>query len=350
MTANMTAKSRKLLLLIPAIFAFAFVDAGVAMADARISYNRDIRPLFSETCLKCHGPDSGRRKGNLRLDVAESATGKAKSGNTAVVSGQPDQSELIRRITSTAPDKMMPPPDEHAGLTPAQTALLREWIVEGAKYEGHWAYQKILSPQPPVVSQAGFEVHGPIDSFILAHLQKDALKPSSPEEKARLIRRVSLDLTGLPPSIEEVDHFLNDQSATAYEKVVDHLLASPHFGERMATPWLDLARHSDTGGYHNDSYRTTWLWRDWVVKSFNDNKPFDRFTIEQLAGDLLPNSTQDNKIASGFMRNVMTSDEGGIIADEYLNLYIVDRVNTLGTTWLGMTVACANATITNTIR
>lgn len=304
---------------------------------ATLSYNRDIRPIFSETCFKCHGPDAARRKSGLRLDQPEAAFGKAESGKAAIVPGKPEQSELISRITSADEDAVMPPPKEHKTLKASEIAILKRWIEEGAKYEGHWAFQKIQSPPVPQIAGA----QNPIDAFILQRLEKEGLKPAPQEEKARLIRRITLDLTGLPPSIPEVEAFLADHSPNSYEKVVDRLLASPHFGERMATPWLDLARCSDTGGYHNDSYRTTWLWRDWVVKSLNQNKPFNQFTIEQLAGDLLPQSTVENKIASGFMRNVMTSDEGGIIPEEYLNLYIVDRVSTLGTTWLGMTVACA---------
>ncbi len=310
-------------------------------ADDRISYNRDIRPILSETCLKCHGPDSNRRKAALRLDVMDSAYGKGKSGEVTIVPGQPEQSQLIKRITASDEDEVMPPPAEQKALKPAEVELFRRWIKEGAHYEGHWAYQKIQKPAVVKPRGDGFPIRNPIDAFILDRLDKEGLKPSPEEERARLIRRVTLDLTGLPPSIAEVNQFLGDTSTDAYEKVVHRLLASAHFGERLATPWLDLARHSDTGGYHNDSFRTTWMWRDWVVKSFNDNKPFDQFTIEQLAGDLLPNATLDNKIASGFMRNVMTSDEGGIIPEEYLNLYIVDRIGTLGTTWLGLTVNCA---------
>ena len=310
-------------------------------AEARVSYNRDIRPLFSETCFKCHGPDSNHRKADLRLDQADSAFARAKSGKTPIVPGDAEQSEVVRRITA-AGDDAMPPADEHKTLKPAEVAMLREWINQGAKYEGHWSFAKVVQPQVPAVDAAdAFPIRNPIDAFILTKLRQQGLSPSPAEDRARLIRRASLDLTGLPPTIEEVDAFVADASPDAFEKVVDRLLASPHFGERMAVPWLDLARHSDTAGYHNDSLRTTWLWRDWVVQSFNDDKPFDRFTVEQIAGDLLPHATTENKIASGFMRNVMTSDEGGIIPEEYLNLYLVDRVNTLGATWLGMTVACA---------
>jgi mono/diheme cytochrome c family protein len=327
----------------PAVFAaVALLSAAVLAVSARadsgaVSYNRQIRPLLSENCFRCHGPDSGRRKSGLRLDQPESAYGKAESGEVAIVPGKPEQSELIRRITATD-DDLMPPAKEHKPLKPADIALLRRWVQEGGHYEEHWAFQKVQSPAVP---NGDAWVRNPIDAFVAERLRSEGLRPAPEEEKARLIRRVSLDLTGLPPTVEDVDAFVHDTSPDAYEKVVDRLLASLHFGERMAVPWLDLARHSDTGGYHNDSFRTTWMWRDWVVKAFNDNKPFDQFTIEQLAGDLLPNASVDNKIASGFMRNVMTSDEGGILDDEYLNLYIVDRVGTLGTTWLGMTVACA---------
>lgn len=325
------------------IFALlALVCAEARANDDPISYNRDIRPLFSENCVKCHGPDTNRRKSGVRLDRAESAYAAARSGAVPIVPGNPEKSALIDRITSTDDEKLMPPPAEHKPLKPDEIALLRRWIKEGAHYEGHWAFQKIQVPAVPApLPCANFPIQNPIDAFVLARLGKEGLKPSLGEEKTRLIRRVSLDLTGLPPTLAEVDEFVSDNSPSAYEKVVDRLLASPHFGERFAVPWLDLARHSDTAGYHNDSLRTTWMWRDWVVKSFNDNKPFDQFTIEQIAGDLMPGATIENKLASGFMRNVMTSDEGGIIDAEYLNLYIVDRVGTLGTTWLGMTVNCA---------
>ena len=337
---SITRRIPRLYRLSLSLIAMWALASSVRGEEPAVSYNRDIRPILSESCFKCHGPDSGRRKGNLRLDRPESALAPAKSGAIAFVPGNLDKSEVIRRITAIN-DDIMPPASEHKALTPHEIEVLRAWVKAGAKYEGHWAFAKIQSPAVPPRGAPGLPVRNPIDAFIGQRLVKEDLKPSAPEEKARLIRRVTLDLTGLPPTIADVDRFLADDSPDAYEKVVNRLLASPHFGERIAVPWLDLARQSDTGGYHNDSLRTTWMYRDWVVKAFNDNKPFDQFTLEQIAGDLLPNSTVDNKIASGFMRNVMTSDEGGIIAEEYLNLYIVDRVGTLGTTWLGMTVSCA---------
>ncbi len=302
---------------------------------APVDFAREVRPVLSENCFACHGPDASKRKAELRLDTKEGAFGKGESGERAFVPGKPDESEAIKRILSTDADEMMPPPAEHKKLKPDQVALLKRWLSEGATYTGHWAFQKIQ--QPPVPPGKG----SPIDAFIRARLEREGLQPAPEEEKARLIRRVTLDLTGLPPTPAEVDAFLADQSSNAYEKIVDRLLASSAYGERMAVPWLDLARFADTGGYHNDSLRQMWMWRDWVVKAFNDNKPFSDFTVEQIAGDLLPGATTEQKIASGFHRNVMTSDEGGIIDAEYLNLYIVDRVNTTGITWLGLTVGCA---------
>lgn len=322
--------------------AAVFAPASSRSLGAEIDFNRDIRPIFSEHCYACHGPDSNKRKADLRLDVKESAFGKAESGESAVVPADCEKSELIRRVTSTDSDEVMPPPKEHKQLKPAQIELLKRWVKGGAPWAGHWAFEPIKPVTAPQLSsgEAGPKVNA-IDAFVRARLSKEGLQPSAEEEKARLIRRVSLDLTGLPPSVKEVDEFVNDSEANAYEKVVDHLLGSPHFGERLALPWLDLARYGDTSGYHNDSLRDMWLWREWVINAFNANMPFDQFTIEQLAGDLLPNATTAQQIASGFHRNVMTSDEGGLIESEYLNLYVVDRVNTTGTTWLGMTVACA---------
>jgi len=308
-----------------------------AAAPAKVDFNREVRPILSEHCFTCHGPDANKRKAELRLDRKESALGKAESGEVAVVPGDLARSELIRRITTTDKDDVMPPPKEHKALKPAQVETLKRWVQEGAGWTGHWAFEPVKPPPVPAV--AG--VANPIDAFVRARLAQEKLAPAPEEEKARLIRRVSLDLTGLPPSIAEVDDFVKDGAPTAFEKVVDRLLQSPHFGERLAVPWLDLARYGDTSGYHNDSLRDMWLWREWVINAFNANMPFSQFTIEQLAGDLLPNATIQQKVASGFHRNVMTSDEGGIIESEYLNLYVVDRVATTGMTWMGLTVACA---------
>ncbi len=345
------------------IIAHAALDPQARAAGAAaIDFNRDVRPILSDNCFACHGPDTNKRKGGLRLDEKESAFGKAESGEVAVVPGMPEKSELLRRITTADKDEQMPPSKEHKKLKPEQVELLRRWIKDGAKWDGHWAFQPVKmpavpkigaqlsvlsaqSPADPQLSKLRTEhwARGtnPIDAFILAKLEAEKLPPSPAAERTALIRRVSLDLTGLPPSLKEVDDFLRDSSPNAYEKVVDRLLASPHFGERLALPWLDLARYGDTSGYHNDSLRDMWLWREGVIKAFNANQPFDQFTVEQLAGDMLPNASVAQQIASGFHRNVMTSDEGGIIDSEYLNLYVVDRVNTTGVTWLGLTVGCA---------
>ena len=312
-----------------------------AATPAKIDFNRDIRPILSENCYPCHGPDANKLKAGLRFDLKESALGKAKSGAIAVVPGAPEKSEMIRRLTATDPDDVMPPAKENKALPPQQVELLRRWIQEGAVWAGHWAFEPITKPALPKDSRLSAPIRNPIDAFVQARLQAEGLKPSPEEDPARLIRRVSLDLTGLPPSIREVDEFVKDRSARAFEKVVDRLLASPHFGERLALPWLDLARYGDTSGYHNDSLRDMWLWREWVIKAFNTNLPFDQFTIEQLAGDLLPQATVQQKVASGFHRNHMTSDEGGLIDAEYRNLYVVDRVSTTGVTWLGLTIGCA---------
>ena len=306
-----------------------------------IDFNRDIRPIFSENCFTCHGPDTNKREAGLRLDEKASAFAKAESGEIPIVPGEPEKSEVIRRLTTADKDDMMPPRKEHKRPKPAQVELLRRWIKAGAKWEGHWAFQPVKAAAVPESQKAKGERLTPIDAFIAARLEREGLWFSPEAEKAVLIRRVSLALTGLPPSLTQVDDFLKDAAPNAYEKVIDRLLASPHFGERLAVPWLDLARYGDTSGYHNDSLRDMWLWREWVIKAFNANMPFSQFTIEQLAGDVLPGATIDQQIASGFHRNVMTSDEGGLIDEEYLNLYVVDRVATTGVAWLGLTVACA---------
>jgi len=311
-----------------------------AANEVEVDFNRDVRPILSENCFTCHGPDKDKRKSALRLDTKEGAYGTGKSGATAIVPGDLAKSELIKRISTKDEDEIMPPPGEHKKLSVEQLSILTRWIAKGAPYDKHWAFKPVQTPALPAVKNAAWPKNE-IDRFILARLEKAGIKPSLEEDKVRLMRRVTLDLTGLPPSIADVDAFVNDAAPDAYSKLVDRLLASPHFGERMAVPWLDLARYADTAGYHNDSLRDMWLWRDWVVKSFNQNKPFSDFTIEQIAGDMMPGSTVDQKIATGFHRNVMTSDEGGIIPDEYLNLYVVDRVNTTGITWMGMTIGCS---------
>jgi hypothetical protein len=328
---------------------------GLFGAAASIDFNRDIRPIFSENCYACHGPDKNKRKAGLRLDVKEDAFKKLDSDNFALVPGKPAQSAMLKVISLPADDDdHMPPAKTGKQLSKAQIDLLRRWIEQGAKWAEHWAYVAPERPSVPEVKgqplprqsalqRAGgkSEVRNPIDAFVVAKLNENKLKPNKEADRAALIRRASLDLTGLPPTVEEVDAFLADKNPDAYEQVVDRLLASPHFGERMALAWLDQARYADTSGYHFDGFRQMHMWRDWVIKSFNENKPFDQFTIEQIAGDLLPNATIEQKIATGFHRNVMTTDEGGVDPEEYMAKYQVDRVSTTAQVWLGTTMGCA---------
>ena len=305
-----------------------------------VDYNRDIRPIFSENCYACHGPDQNKRKAGLRLDKKEEAFRQLESGNYAIVPGEPAKSKLIYRITTTDDDDRMPPLKTGKHLTPSQIENLRRWITQGAQWKGHWAYLKPERPSIPSVRNKRW-LRNEIDAFILARLEKEGLSPSREADKTTLIRRLTFDLTGLPPTISEVDAFVADRSPNAYEKVVDRLLASPAFGERLAEFWLDLARYADTNGYHIDNHRDMWLWRQWVINAFNRNMPFDQFTIEQIAGDLLPDATIEQKIASGFNRNNMVNFEGGADPDEYMSKYIVDRVDTTAAVWLGTTLGCA---------
>ena len=309
-------------------------------AKDQVDFNRDIRPIFSENCYACHGPDKGKRKAGLRFDIKEEALKKLESGDFAIVPGKSAQSKLVKLITTKDEDDHMPPAKSGKHLTSEQINLLKRWIDQGAKWQDHWSYIPPERPELPAVKNKKWP-HNEIDHFILARLEKEGLKPSPEADKTTLLRRASFDLTGLPPTVAEVDAFLADKDPNSYEKVVDRLLASPQYGERMAQVWLDLARYADTSGYHFDSPRYMWLWREWVIKAFNHNMPFDQFTIEQLAGDMLPNATRDQRIASGFHRNVMTNDEGGADPDEYLAKYMVDRVSTTAIVWLGTTMGCA---------
>jgi hypothetical protein len=305
-------------------------------ANKPVDFNREIRPILSDNCFTCHGPDDKQRMARLRFDTREGAFEKAG----VIIPGDAAKSKLIQRIATKDPEMLMPPTYSGHKLTDKQIDLLRRWVDEGAKWETHWAYRALQHAEPPNVKTPSW-VRNPIDNFILARLEREGLKPSPEADKVTLLRRLYFDLIGLPPTLAEIDSFLADQSPDAYEKRVDKLLQSPRYGERMAMPWLDQARYADTHGYHIDSHRDMWVWRDWLIKAFNQNKPFDQFTIEQLAGDLLPNATLEQKIASGFNRNHMINFEGGAIPEEYLVEYVVDRVETTANNWMGMTLGCA---------
>jgi mono/diheme cytochrome c family protein len=313
--------------------------ARLPAADGAVEFNRDIRPLLSDNCFQCHGPDQAKRKADLRLDIESAALGQNDGAQRPIVPGDPAASELYRRIASTDADEQMPPPDSGRKLSAEQIERVRRWIEQGAKWQGHWSFIPPRRPALPAVAR-GEGVRNPIDAFVLSRLEREGLAPAGEAERTTLIRRVALDLTGLPPTFAEVDLFLADTSADAYERLVDRLLDSPRFGERMATRWLDGARYADTNGYQSDGERFMWRWRDWVIDAYNRNLPFDQFTIEQLAGDLLPGCTLDQRIATGFNRNHRGNAEGGIVPEEYAVEYVVDRVDTTATVWLGLTMGC----------
>ncbi len=301
-------------------------------ANGPISFNKQIRPVLSENCYACHGPDEASREADLRLDTYEGATG---GESPAIVIGDPDASEFIARINATEDDDLMPPPDSHKALTPAQIDMLTRWVEEGAKWEDHWSFMPISNNLPE-------DAEGnPVDYFVDRELEANGLTRSPEAERSTLIRRATLDLTGLPPTPAEVEAFLNDESNDAYERLIDELMARPSFGEHRARYWLDAARYADTHGLHLDNIREIWPYRDWVIEAFNANMPFDRFTVEQLAGDLLPDPTQDQQIATGFNRCNVTTSEGGAIEEEFLVRYAVDRVSTTATVWMGLTAGCA---------
>ena len=334
-------------------------------ADDAPDFSRDVRPILSQHCFKCHGPDDKTRKGGLRLDLRDSATKEAKSGAVALVPGQPDKSELVARIFSTDEDELMPPPSVKRTLTPEQKDTLRRWVAAGAEYQQHWAFVKPKQAKVPDVSaqlsvlSAQSKQHvqseklstehwalstNPIDAFILKRLLEANLAPSPEADPATLCRRIYLDLVGIPPTPQEQDDFLKSairNRQSAIETLADRLLASPRYGERWARKWLDLARYADTNGYEKDRPRTIWPYRDWVINALNADKPFDQFTVEQIAGDMLPGSTLDQKIATGFHRNTMLNEEGGIDPNEFRFHAMTDRVATTGATWLGLTLGCA---------
>ncbi len=309
----------------------------VKVAEPRVDYNRDIRPVLAANCFSCHGQDVGSRQGNLRLDLRDAAI-SARPGQRAIDPGHPANSGLVKRVWANNALQMPPAASGHT-LSQAQKNLLSRWVAQGAPYAEHWSFTPIRRPAVPRL--AGLQPSNPIDAFIRARLAREGLKPSPPADRATLIRRVSLDLTGLPPTPEEVDAFLKDASPTAYEKVVDRLLASPRYGEQWARMWLDLARYADTQGYEKDLPRTIWRYRDWVIEAFNADMPYDRFTVEQLAGDLLPNPTPSQILATAFHRNTMTNTEGGTDPEEFRVAAVKDRVDTTVQVWMGLTMGCA---------
>jgi hypothetical protein len=325
-----------MLRLVPALVALSIC---LRAAAAPVDFNRDIQPILSENCFFCHGPDKAQRKADLRLDQEKDAKAD-HDGTTAIVPGKSGESELVRRILSDDPDDVMPTPKSKRHLTTAQKDLLKRWIDEGAKWGEHWAFVAPAAASVPHITNHKVQITNPIDAFVVARLEQEKLSASPEAAKETLIRRVTLDLTGLPPTLEEVDAFVRDNSPQAYERVVDRLLKSPRYGERMAWDWLDSARYSDTNGFQGDPERTMWPWRDWVVRVFNANMPYDQFTVEQLAGDMIPDATHEQKLASGFHRNNMHNGEGGRIPEETRVENVFDRVETTATIWLGLTFTC----------
>lgn len=318
-----------------------------ATAATKVDFNRDVQPILSGHCFKCHGPDAEKRKANLRLDVRDGALKPAKSGDLPIVPDHPEESALVRRIFSKDDDEQMPPPAAHLALSEEQKETLKQWIAAGAVYEPHWSFVKPVQPEPPAVQETNWPKN-PIDDFVLARMEAAGLKPSERADKYTLVRRVYLDLIGLPPTPEQADAFVNDPSPDAYEHLVDDLLASPHYGERWTRRWLDLARYADTNGYEKDRPRSIWPYRDWVINAYNSGMPFDQFTIDQMAGDILAAKLPKDdprrlplEIATGFNRNSMINEEGGTDPQEYRYYSMVDRVRVTSTTWLGLTMACA---------
>src|SRR5436190_7060950 len=331
----------------PVLFAVlvAFAATPPSCAAAKLDFKRDVQPIFEQRCYECHGEK--KQKSGLRMDRKAAVFRGGDSGKPAIIGGKSSESPLLQRLTSKDPDEVMPPKGEP--LSEAQVDSIRQWIDQGALWpddgstsgKKHWAYEKPVRPAEPKVRASKSAIKNPIDAFVLEKLQQEKLKASPEADRATQIRRVSLDIIGLPPTINEVDQFLADKNPDAYEKVVDRLLASPHYGERWARPWLDLARYADTQGYEKDNRRTMWPWRDWVISALNRNAPFDQFTIEQIAGDMLPNATQEQKVATGFHRNTMTNTEGGTDNEEFRHEAVVDRVNTTFGAWMATTMSCA---------
>ncbi len=304
-----------------------------------VDFTRDVRPILVRHCFKCHGPDDKARQGELRLDIREEALKGGGSGEKAIVPGKPDESDLVRRILSDDETEVMPPPTAKLPLTPAQKAILKAWVAKGAMYVPHWAFVPPKQAPVPKVRKADWPLN-PIDHFVLAKMEELGLAPAPAADKYTLVRRLYLDLIGMPPTVEEADAFVNDRATDAYDQLVDRLLKSPHYGERWGRKWLDLARYADTNGYEKDRARVIWPYRDWVINAINSDMPFDQFTIEQIAGDLLPGATVEQRIATGFHRNTMLNEEGGIDPLEFRFYAMTDRVATTGTAWLGLTIGC----------
>ena len=311
---------------------------GAAGNEKPIDFDREIRPIFSDSCYACHGPDENKRKAKLRFDRKEDAFKALKDGKFAIVPGNLAQSELVRRITTSDPDDHMPPPNSGKTLSPQQIELLQRWVRSGAKWEAHWSFASPKRPPLPKVKNKKWP-RNEIDAFILSRLERECLQPSPPASREKLLRRVSLDLTGLPPTPGQLAAW--SRRADPVGSAVDELLNSPHFGERMASDWLDVARYADTHGFNNDVLRSMWRWRDWVVQAFNQNMPYDRFITDQLAGDLEKNPTLNQEIATGFNRNHGINSEGGIIDEEYRVSYVNDRIRTTSMAWMGLTMECA---------
>ncbi len=308
----------------------------------KLDYNQHVKPVLSDKCFACHGPDKAKQKAGLRLDLKEAAYGKLSKnpGKVAIDPGDLAGSEFFHRIMSDDPDYMMPTKESHLNLTAKEKAILIKWIEDGAEYKPHWAFVKPEKAELPEVKKSDW-VKNPVDNFILAKLEQEKLNPSKEADKELLLRRVSLDLTGLPPTIEEIDAFLKDNSANAYEKQVDRLLNSPHYGEKMAVDWLDLARFADSHGYTVDRLRDMSPYRDWVINAFNKNMHYDQFVQWQLAGDLMPKPTKEMIIATAFNRNHQQNMEGGVVEQEFQTEYVIDRTNTFGDAMLGISVGCA---------
>lgn len=326
----------------PTLFpALADLVAEVATAPGeRVDFGDQIRPILSDKCFACHGPDASARKAGLRLDLQETAFAALKSGGHGILPGKPGESAVLARIVTSDPDDRMPPASTNKQLTLDDAKLIARWIQQGADWEGHWSFERVERPEVPQVAHAE-RVANPIDAFLLARLEKDGLTTAPLASDRTLIRRVTLDLTGLPPTPEEVEAYVADTAPDKYERLIDRLFNTPRYAEHMARYWMDAARYADTNGYHIDNERYMWRWRDWVIDSFQRNQSFDEFTVEQIAGDLLENATLEQRIASGFNRNHMINFEGGIIPEEYRVAYVMDRVNTTGTVWLGLTISCA---------